>query len=188
MEVSGLASCPGRFTLMRSLLYHGTGDFWAPVAVWTRWRRNPFFCRRSNPSSSPQSVTTLRLGPWKLHEDRRIYIMKRTTICALCLMLFECFSRSTRWHRYKICMGKWDVLRNGNPRICTDNIVMYEGFARLDLLALLLQLQPIITAHNQWLSQTRSIPYWTTSVFSSAWLTWSWFTSQSLLHLPLSAG
>jgi hypothetical protein len=30
-----------------------------------------------------------------------------------------------------------------------------------------LQLQPITTAHNQWLSKTRSIPYWTTSVFSS---------------------
>jgi hypothetical protein len=29
-----------------------------------------------------------------------------------------------------------------------------------------LQLEPIITAHNQWLSTTRSIPYWTTSVFS----------------------
>jgi hypothetical protein len=25
----------------------------------------------------------------------------------------------------------------------------------------------MITAHNQWLSQTRSIPYWTTSVFCS---------------------
>jgi hypothetical protein len=25
-----------------------------------------------------------------------------------------------------------------------------------------------MTAHNQWLSKTRSIPYWTTSVFSSA--------------------
>jgi hypothetical protein len=31
-----------------------------------------------------------------------------------------------------------------------------------------LQLQPIITAHNRRLSKTRSIPYWTTSVFSSA--------------------
>jgi hypothetical protein len=31
-----------------------------------------------------------------------------------------------------------------------------------------LQLQSIITALNQWLSMTRSIPYWTTSVFSSA--------------------
>jgi hypothetical protein len=30
-----------------------------------------------------------------------------------------------------------------------------------------LQLQPIITAHSQWLSKTRSLPYWTTSVFSS---------------------
>jgi hypothetical protein len=30
-----------------------------------------------------------------------------------------------------------------------------------------LQLQSIITAHNQWLSTTRSIPCWTTSVFSS---------------------
>jgi hypothetical protein len=31
-----------------------------------------------------------------------------------------------------------------------------------------LQLQSIITANNQWLSKTRSIPCWTTSVFSSA--------------------
>jgi hypothetical protein len=37
----------------------------------------------------------------------------------------------------------------------------------LDLLALLLQLQPTITAHNQWLFKTRSILYWTTSVYSS---------------------
>jgi hypothetical protein len=37
----------------------------------------------------------------------------------------------------------------------------------LDLLALLLQLQSIMTAHNQWLSMTSSIPCWTTSVFSS---------------------
>jgi hypothetical protein len=30
-----------------------------------------------------------------------------------------------------------------------------------------LQSQSIIAAHNQWLSKTRSIPYWTSSVFSS---------------------
>jgi hypothetical protein len=30
-----------------------------------------------------------------------------------------------------------------------------------------LQLHPIIIAHHQWLSKTRSIPYWTMSVFSS---------------------
>jgi hypothetical protein len=53
----------------------------------------------------------------------------------------------------------------------------------LDLLALILQIQPIITAHNQWLSTTRSAPYWTTSVFSPAWVTWFRFTNP--LHLPL---
>jgi hypothetical protein len=37
----------------------------------------------------------------------------------------------------------------------------------LDLLALLLQLKLSITAHNHWLSKTRSIPYWTTSVLFS---------------------
>jgi hypothetical protein len=37
----------------------------------------------------------------------------------------------------------------------------------LDLLTLLLQLQSIITAHNQWLPKICSIPSWTTSVFSS---------------------
>jgi hypothetical protein len=43
-----------------------------------------------------------------------------------------------------------------------------------------LQLQPIISAHNQWLSKTRcSLPLR---------LTWFRFTSQSLLQLPLSAG
>jgi hypothetical protein len=31
-----------------------------------------------------------------------------------------------------------------------------------------LQLQPITTAHNQWMSKTCSIPYWITSVFSSS--------------------
>jgi hypothetical protein len=30
-----------------------------------------------------------------------------------------------------------------------------------------LQLRSIITVHNQWLSETRSVPYWTTIVFSS---------------------
>jgi hypothetical protein len=46
----------------------------------------------------------------------------------------------------------------------------------------------LITADNRWLTKTRSIPYWTTSVFSSVWLTWFWFTNRSLLQLPLSAG
>jgi hypothetical protein len=49
-----------------------------------------------------------------------------------------------------------------------------------------LQIQPIITAHTQWLPKTRSIPYWTTSVFSST-VTWFWFMNQSLIQLPLSA-
>jgi hypothetical protein len=46
-------------------------------------------------------------------------------------------------------------------------IIMGSGFGWLYLLALLLQLQSIITAHNWCLSQTRSFPCWTTSVFSS---------------------
>jgi hypothetical protein len=46
----------------------------------------------------------------------------------------------------------------------TNNNGFWIGW--LDLLALLLQLQSIITAHNRWLPKTRSIPYWTT-VFSS---------------------
>jgi hypothetical protein len=44
----------------------------------------------------------------------------------------------------------------------TNNNGFWIGW--LDSLALLLQLQ---SAHNRWLSKTRSIPYWTTSVFSS---------------------
>jgi hypothetical protein len=45
----------------------------------------------------------------------------------------------------------------------------YNGFwiGWLDLLTPSLQLQPLITEHKQWLSKTRSIPYWSTSVFSS---------------------
>jgi hypothetical protein len=69
--------------------------------------------------------------------------------------------------------------------------VMYDEFAWLIMTVLnsmigfigtSLQLQSIITDHDQWLPKTRSIPHWTTSVFSSAWLTWFWFTSRSLLH------
>jgi hypothetical protein len=47
----------------------------------------------------------------------------------------------------------------------TNNNGFWIGW--LNLLALLLQLQPIITAHNKWLPKTWSIPYWTASVFSS---------------------
>jgi hypothetical protein len=36
MEVRGLASCPDRFTLAKSLLYYGIGDFWAPEPVCTQ--------------------------------------------------------------------------------------------------------------------------------------------------------
>jgi hypothetical protein len=38
----------------------------------------------------------------------------------------------------------------------------------LDLLTTSLQLQSIMTAHNQWLPKTCSIPFWTASFFSSA--------------------
>lgn len=31
---------------------------------------------------------------------------------------------------------------------------------------------------NQWLPKTWSIPYWATSVFSFAWLSWFWFMSR----------
>jgi hypothetical protein len=44
----------------------------------------------------------------------------------------------------------------------TNNIGFWNGFIGTSL-----QLQSIITAHNQWLPKTRSIPHWTTSVFSS---------------------
>jgi hypothetical protein len=50
--------------------------------------------------------------------------------------------------------------------ICvTNNNGFWLGW--LDLLALLLQLQLIVLASNQWVSKTRPIPHWTTSVFSS---------------------
>jgi hypothetical protein len=51
----------------------------------------------------------------------------------------------------------WDFVTNNNG--------IWIGL--LDLLTHRLQLQPIITAHNPWLPKTRTIPYWTTSVFSS---------------------
>jgi hypothetical protein len=47
----------------------------------------------------------------------------------------------------------------------TNNNWFWIGW--LDLLALRLQLQSIITAQNQWPPKSRSIPYWTTTVFSS---------------------
>jgi hypothetical protein len=47
----------------------------------------------------------------------------------------------------------------------TNNNGFWTGW--LDLLALLLQLHLIITSHNGWLPKILSIPYWTTSVFSS---------------------
>jgi hypothetical protein len=47
----------------------------------------------------------------------------------------------------------------------TNNSRFWIGW--LDLFCTALQLQSIIAAHNQWLSKTRSIPYWTTTVFSS---------------------
>jgi hypothetical protein len=48
----------------------------------------------------------------------------------------------------------------------TKNNGFWIGWS--DLLALLLQVQSIITDHNHWVLKTRSIPCWTTSVFSSA--------------------
>jgi hypothetical protein len=52
---------------------------------------------------------------------------------------------------------------------CPSSVTNINGFwiGRLNLLALLLHLHPIITAQNPWLPKSRSIPYWTTSVFSS---------------------
>jgi hypothetical protein len=60
----------------------------------------------------------------------------------------------------------WDLLYCHVWGVCVTN---NNGFCIgwLNLLAFLLQLQSIITAHNQWLPRTRSIPYWTASVFSS---------------------
>jgi hypothetical protein len=36
----------------------------------------------------------------------------------------------------------------------------------IGLIATYLQVQPLITAHNQWFPKTRSSPYWTRSAFS----------------------
>jgi hypothetical protein len=67
----------------------------------------------------------------------------------------------------------------------TNNNGLWIGW--LDLLALLLQLQLIITAHNQWLPKTRSILSGLRVSPLLPWLTWFWFTNRSLLQLPLSA-
>jgi hypothetical protein len=50
-----------------------------------------------------------------------------------------------------------------------DFVTNDKGFwiGWLDLFELLLQLQSIITAHNRWLPNTRSIPSWTKNVFYS---------------------
>jgi hypothetical protein len=73
-----------------------------------------------------------------------------------------CFCGSTvlAWNKYAT---KYILSRVGVG--VTNNNVFWIQW--LDLLSLLLQSRPIITAHNQWLPKTRSIPYWTTSVFSS---------------------
>jgi hypothetical protein len=65
-------------------------------------------------------------------------------------------------------------------RVCVTN---NNGFRILwlDLLALILQLQPIITAHRQWPPKTCSIPYWTRCLLFHSW-TSSWFSF--LLRLP----
>jgi hypothetical protein len=47
-----------------------------------------------------------------------------------------------------------------------------------------LQIQQIITVHNQWLLTNRSVPYWTTSVFSSAVTNVEWRNHCS--HIELS--
>jgi hypothetical protein len=53
------------------------------------------------------------------------------------------------------------------------SVINNNGFwmGRLDSLAILLQLQSSITVHNQWLLETRYIPYWATRGFSSLALT-----------------
>jgi hypothetical protein len=65
----------------------------------------------------------------------------------------------------------------------TNNNGFWIG--RFDLLAFLLQLQPIITDHNQYCR--RLAPYLTVLRLSSLplWLNWFWFTSRSLLLLRL---
>jgi hypothetical protein len=50
-----------------------------------------------------------------------------------------------------------------------------------------LQLQSLITAHNQWLSETRSIPSWTTSVYSSAEANGRWIISAHILNWLLTS-
>jgi hypothetical protein len=58
-------------------------------------------------------------------------------------------------HLYTLSRVRGSVTNNNGFRI---------GW--FDLLAFLLQLESMIPVHNQWLCKTRSITYWTTSVFS----------------------
>jgi hypothetical protein len=113
------------------------------------------------------------------------------TTCYICTTCFQIWVKNTN-----ICCwsSPAQTFLVSEPVGTHDRIVTYEGFRDeynglwigwLELLALPLQLQSNITAHNKWLPKTRSIPYWTTSVFSSAWLTWFRFTNQSLLLLRL---
>jgi hypothetical protein len=71
------------------------------------------------------------------------------------VLLASCMLMISSWLMIMYC-HVWGVC-------VTNNDGFWIGF-----IGTLLQLQPIITAHYQWLSKTRSIPYWTTSVFSSA--------------------
>jgi hypothetical protein len=69
------------------------------------------------------------------------------------------------------------------------SVTKNSGFwiGSFDVFALLLRLQPVITAHTQWI---RLAPFLTElRVYSlPLWLTWFWFTNWSLLQFPLSAG
>jgi hypothetical protein len=68
---------------------------------------------------------------------------------------------------------------------CHVWIVCVFWIGWLDLLTPSLQFKPIITAHSQWLSKTRSIHYWSTSVFSSTVTNNKWRLSPEwiLLHV-----
>jgi hypothetical protein len=121
-------------------------------------------------------------SPCKQMSGRCRTTSKRGSQCASCAVMYYWYNEERR-RAYRAesifpaCKPKKceqtlvhsGVVQNRAQSRIRGSVTNNNGFwiGWLDLLALLLQLQPIITAHNQWVLRTLSIPYWTTSVFSS---------------------
>jgi hypothetical protein len=92
-------------------------------------------------------------SPVALPQEKETLVSSRTWFCI-------------RWicHEFMVVTTSGTKMSSVRGSV-TNNNWFWIGW--LDLLAFLLQLQSIITAPHQWLLKTHSIPYWTTTIFSS---------------------